>query len=188
MAEGGSLWPSLARSIVPVRLFQTATAPLSDNIARSILPQGHSISDSRRALWSFRKDRQGRLVVGAAPLFTAGVHGPISRIVADHIRTAFPQVGEVRLDHIWDGRVAVTPDRLPRLHDLAEGLHAGLGYSGRGIAMATGMGKVLAARVRGTPPEELPVPMTPLRPLPLHALSIPLARLHIGWLRLRDRA
>ncbi len=186
-AYGGNLWPSLARSIVPVRLFQSATAPLSDNIARSILPQGHSISDSRRALWSFRKDRQGRLVVGAAPLFTAGVHGPINRIVADHIRTVFPQIGDIRPERVWDGRVAVTTDRLPHLHDLAECLHAGLGYSGRGIAMATGMGKVLAARVCGTPPEELPVPTTPVRPLPLYALGIPIARLTIAWHRWQDR-
>lgn len=186
-AYGGDLWPALARSIVPVRLFQSATAPLSDNIARSILPQGHSISDSRRALWSFRKDRDGRLVVGAAPLFTAGVRGSVNRIVGDHIKMVFPQVGEIRLEHIWDGRVAVTTDRLPHLHELAEGLYAGLGYSGRGIAMATGMGKVLAERVLGKPPAELPFPTMPVRPLPLHALSIPLARLTIAWHRWQDR-
>ena len=70
---------------------------------------------------------------------------------------------------------------------MAEGLHAGLGYSGRGIAMATGMGKLLAERVLGTPLAELPVPASALRPLPLHALSIPLARLTIGWQRWQDR-
>lgn len=187
-AYGGDLWPALAKSIVPVRLFQSATLPLSDNIARSILPQGHSISDSRRVLWSFRKDRFGRIVAGAAPVFTHDVRSSVTRLVTSHIRSVFPQVGEVKLEHIWDGRIAVTTDRLPHLHELAEGLYAGLGYSGRGIAMATGMGKVLAARVRGTPPEELPVPMTPVRPLPLHTLSIPIARLTIAWHRWQDRA
>jgi len=186
-AYGGDLWPELARSVVPVRLFQTATAPLSDNIARSILPHGHSISDSRRALWAFRKDRQGRMVSGGTPIFTFDVRGTQRRMVTEHILKVFPQVGEVRLEHIWDGRVAVTTDRLPHLHELAEGVYAGLGYSGRGIAMATGMGKVLAARVRGTPMEGLPVPATPVKPLPMHALSIPIARLNLGWLRWQDR-
>jgi glycine/D-amino acid oxidase-like deaminating enzyme len=186
-AYGGDLWPALAKSIVPVRLFQSATLPLSDNIARSILPQGHSISDSRRVLWSFRKDRFGRLVSGAAPVFTHDIRGSVTRLVTGHIRSVFPQVGEVKLEHIWDGRIAVTTDRLPHLHELAEGLYAGLGYSGRGIAMATGMGKVLAARVRGTPLAELPVPAFPVRPLPLHALSIPIARLTIAWQRWQDR-
>ena len=187
-AYGGGLWPSLAKSIVPVRLFQTATHPLSDNIARSILPDGHSISDARRVLWAFRKDRYGRLVVGGAPVFTHNVRQSVGRMVADHIGAVYPQVGEVRLEHIWDGRVAVTPDRLPRLHELAEGVYAGLGYSGRGIAMATGMGKVLAARAAGTPMEALPVPATPMQPLPMHALSIPIARLTIGWQRWQDRS
>lgn len=187
-AYGGQLWPALARSIVPVRLFQSATKPLSDNIARSILPQGHSISDSRRALWSFRKDVNGRLVVGAAPVFTFGIRQSVGRIVAAHIKEVYPQAGDVQLEHVWDGRIAMTLDRLPHLHDVAEGLYAGLGYSGRGIAMATGMGRLLAERVRGMPLAELPVPVSPIRPLPLHALSIPIARLTIGWHRWQDRA
>lgn len=186
-AYGGTLWPGLAKSIVPVRLFQTSTAPLSDNIARSILPQGHSISDARRILWSFRKDAGGRIVAGGAPLFTTNIRQSLRKMVPDYIRTAFPQVGDIKLEHIWDGRIAVTPNRLPRLHELAEGVYAGLGYSGRGIAMATGMGKVLAARVRGTPLEELPVPATAMTPLPLHALTIPFARMNIAWLRWQDR-
>ena len=181
------LWPALAKSFVPVRLFQSATTPLSDNIARSILPEGHSISDSRRVLWSFRKDRYGRLVCGAAPVFTTDVRRSIPGMVAGHIKTVFPQVGEVRLEHIWDGRIAVTTDRLPHLHDVAEGVHAGLGYSGRGIAMATGMGKLLAERVRGKALADLPVPASPVRPLPVHALSIPIARLTIAWQRWQDR-
>ena len=185
-AYGGDLWPELARSIVPLRLFQSATTPLSDNIARSILPHGQSISDSRRALWAFRKDRDGRLVTGAAPLFTAGVRASMRKMVAANIRIAFPQVGDVKLDYIWDGRVAVTPDRLPRLHELAEGIYAGLGYSGRGVAMATGMGRVLAACVGGTPLGDLPVPASPLRTLPMHALSIPVARMTVAWMQWQD--
>jgi len=186
-AYGGDLWPSLAKSVVPVRLFQTATEPLSDNIARSILPQGHSISDGRRVLWAFRKDRDGRMVAGGTPLFTFDVRGTQRRMVTDHILKVFPQVGDVRFEHIWDGRVAVTTDRLPHLHELAEGVYAGLGYSGRGIAMSTGMGKVLASRAQGTPMAALPVPATPVKPLPMHALSIPIARLNLGWLRWQDR-
>lgn len=186
-AYGGDLWPALAKSIVPVRLFQTATTPLSDNIARSILPDGHSISDARRVLWSFRKDAQGRIVAGGAPLFTVNVRHSLRKMVADYIRTAFPQVDAVTLDFIWDGKVAVTTDRLPRLHELAEGVTAGLGYSGRGIAMATGMGKVLAAHATDTPTEALPVPASPVRPLPMHALSIPIARMTVAWHRWQDR-
>jgi glycine/D-amino acid oxidase-like deaminating enzyme len=47
--------------------------------------------------------------------------------------------------------VAVTRDHLPRLQELAPGLLAGFGYNGRGVAMATMMGRyspVGLARIR----------------------------------------
>ena len=81
----------------------------------------------------------------------------------------------------------MTLDRLPRFHELAEGVYAGLGYSGRGIVMATAMGKLLAERVQGTPANDLPVPVSPLKPVPMRSLLIPLARVRMNWWRFLDR-
>ncbi len=187
-AYTGNLWPSLARSIVPMRLFQAATEPLGDNVARTILPGHQGISDARRVLWAFRKDAEGRIVTGASPLFTMRPSRPLARISCEQLIRVFPQISEVRFQHLWDGRIAVTLDRLPRLFDLAEGVYAGLGYSGRGIAMATGMGKLLAERVQGRAAEDLPVLPGPVKPLPLRDLLIPLARARAAWWRLRDAA
>ncbi len=184
----GDLWPGLARSIVPMRLFQAATEPLGDNVARTILPGYQGISDARRVLWAFRKDADGRIVTGASPLFTLRPQGSLARMSCEQLIRVFPQIGEVRFQHLWDGRIAVTLDRLPRLFDLAEGVHAGLGYSGRGIAMATGMGKLLAERVQGRAAEDLPVLPGPVKPLPLRDLLIPLARIRAAWWRIQDAA
>jgi glycine/D-amino acid oxidase-like deaminating enzyme len=82
--------------------------------------------------------------------------------------------------------VAMTRDHLPHLHELAPGLLAGLGYNGRGVAMATVMGRLLALRALGTPAAELGFPVTPLRPMPFHALSGIGARATIQYLRLVD--
>ena len=187
-AYTGDLWPDLARSIVPMRLFQAATEPLGDNVARTILPGRQSISDARRVLWAFRKDAEGRIVTGASPLFTMRPSRALARMSCEQLISVFPQINEVRFQHLWDGRIAVTLDRLPRLFDLAEGVYAGLGYSGRGIAMATGMGKLLAERVQGRAAEECPVLPGPAKPLPLRNLLIPLARARAAWWRLRDAA
>ena len=185
-AYSGDLWPRLARSIVPLRLLQGATKPLSDNVARTILPERQGISDARRVLWAFRKDGQGRLVTGAAPL-VPGFRGPLRDLCTAQLKTVFPQVGDIEFEHLWDGKVAVTLDRLPRFHELAEGVYAGLGYSGRGIAMATAMGKLLAERVQGSPASDLPVPVSPLKPVPMRSLLIPLARVRMNWWRFLDR-
>lgn len=185
-AYSGDLWPGLARSVVPLRLLQGATKPLSDNVARTILPERQGISDARRVLWAFRKDGQGRLVTGAAPL-VPGFRGPLRDLCTAQVKAVFPQIGDVEFEHLWDGKVAVTLDRLPQFHELAEGVYAGLGYSGRGIAMATAMGKLLAERVQGTPAPDLPVPVSPLKPVPMRSLLIPLARVRMSWWRVLDR-
>ena len=60
----------------------------------------------------------------------------------------------------------MTRPKTPLMMRLAPGVIAGLGYNGRGVAMATMMGKQLAAAVRG---EEIDMPVQSLQPWPLHA-------------------
>ena len=87
---------------------------------------------------------------------------------ADHmVRWLFPQLGAPRWEHKWAGTIGFTPDHIPRLHEPAPGLYVALGYNGRGIAMATMMGKQLAAVAQGEDPD---MPVTPLRAIPFHAL------------------
>jgi len=180
------LWPRLRQTIVPVRSFHAATAPLGDNVARSVLPHGHGLSDTRQALWAFRKDRHGRLVTTAAPLFTAGARAAVTDTTIRRLSHAFPQIERPEPAFIWEGLIAMTPERLPRFHELAGGVYAGLGYAGRGIAMATAMGKLLAERCRGTPAAELPLPPTALKPLPMHRLVVPLSRSLVLYYRWKD--
>jgi glycine/D-amino acid oxidase-like deaminating enzyme len=50
---------------------------------------------------------------------------------------------------------------------LAPGLHAGMGYNGRDVAMATMMGKQLAMTVTGKQPD---MPVESMSRIPLHQL------------------
>ena len=61
----------------------------------------------------------------------------------------------------------MTLSHTPKLIGLAPGLHAGMGYNGRGVAMATMMGKQLAAVVLG---EQAHMPVEPMSRIPLHGL------------------
>jgi glycine/D-amino acid oxidase-like deaminating enzyme len=82
--------------------------------------------------------------------------------------------------------VAVTTDHMPHLHALAPGLLAGLGYNGRGVAMATVMGRVLADWAGGADPSTLGFPVTPVKPLRLHAFSRLGVRAAVQYLAARD--
>ena len=63
-AYTGDLAPPLGRTVVPVTSVQVTTRPLSANVAASILPMGHSPTDTRRLLFYFRKDAAGRFIMG----------------------------------------------------------------------------------------------------------------------------
>jgi glycine/D-amino acid oxidase-like deaminating enzyme len=80
----------------------------------------------------------------------------------------------------------LTPEHFPRLHELAPGLFAGLGYNGRGIAAATMMGRDLAALVGGATAAATVFPLEPLRPLPWHRAAPALVRALVQAYRLHD--
>ncbi len=165
-AYSGPLHRDLSRSVVPVCSVQVATAPLSPNVAASILPAGAHVSDARRLLLYFRKDAAGRFIMGGRGSFREGptlAQQARLRAVSERL---FPQLRGTRWDHAWGGLVAVTPDHMPHLHELAPGLMAGLGYNGRGIAMATAMGREMAHWSLGRAAGDLSCPVTPVRPLP----------------------
>ena len=99
----------------------------------------------------------------------------------------FPQLAGVQWRYKWGGRIAVTEDRLPHLHEPAKGLVAGLGYNGRGVAMSHVMGRVLAERVLGRAREELDFPVTTVRRIPFRAAQMMGVGAATWWMKLRDR-
>ncbi|MGO9804547.1 MAG: NAD(P)/FAD-dependent oxidoreductase [Steroidobacteraceae bacterium] len=185
-AYSGSLIGVLRRSFVTVPSFQVATAPLPAALRARILPGGQAASDTRHLLRYFRLDAGGRFVLGSRGVF--GVQ-PGPRTSRHHYRAVhelFPQLAGMAFEYHWGGLVAMTPDHLPHLHELAPGLLAGLGYNGRGVAMATLMGRLLAQRTLGMSDEELALPVTPVRPIPFHGGASLAARAAIQYLRALD--
>jgi len=181
------LWPGLRRSVIPVFSYQVATRPLTDNLRRSILSSGLPVSDTRRLLLYFRLDHTGRLLVGGRGRFRQTEEPRFYDNVVQGLNWLYPQLGPVEFDYYWAGQVAITLDHLPHFSELAPGLHTMIGYNGRGVAMATACGRLLAERARGTPLDELPLPAVPMKPIPLHGLRQPALAAAITWKRLLDR-
>jgi glycine/D-amino acid oxidase-like deaminating enzyme len=161
----GDLIPKLDKTVIPIAPIQIATEPLPDDVISSILPQGHTISDSRRVIMYARREPDNRMVYGGhgTPLKGGGLGG-FDWLIRDAIRV-FPQLKGVRWTHRWGGHIALTEDRLPHLHEPKPGLLIGLGYNGRGVAMSQIMGETLGKRALGTPAEDLPFPVTQIKPM-----------------------
>jgi len=177
----------LKRTVVPIQSIQVATFPLSDNIRRTILPYGHSASDSRRLLLYFRLDPQGRFVMGGRGAYDlAGTQRQMDALRKASLEL-YPQLGDTEWSYAWGGYVAMTADHYPHLNRVAPGIMAALGYNGRGVAMATALGRVLADWASDTPEAQLDFPVTDPQPIPFHFLRKPAVSAAVAWYRLRDR-
>jgi glycine/D-amino acid oxidase-like deaminating enzyme len=180
------LWPGLRLTILPVQSYQVATRPLPEEVRRQVLPGGQAVSDLRRILFYFRLDPEGRLLMGGrGPLDDAGDPALFARLESAATRF-FPQMGTPEWEHRWSGRVALTADHLPHMHEPKPGVLIGLGYNGRGVAMATVMGRMLADRALGSSPAQVGWPNTPITPIPLHAWRLPVMSLVVHWKRFQD--
>src|SRR5258708_158479 len=166
-----SIMPELRTEQVVLPFFHVATAPLGDNVRRTILPEGQGAWDTRTVLSAFRLDDAGRLIVGSVGALRgtgAGIHRSWAR---RHIRSLFPQLGDVALEHEWYGQIGMTNDHLPRLHAPAENMIALAGYNGRGIAPGTVFGRELARHVAGEGPlDEMFLAVTSARDARFRAL------------------
>ena len=177
-AYSEGIWPNLRQTFYGLFSVALATEPLSEAQQREILPGKVTISDSRLAIYFARYDRDGRLIfgcVGSSERIDAmGGYRRLKR----GLRTVFPQIGDIPIERKWAGRIAVTPEMMPHMHEPAPGILAGVGFSGRGIAMTSVMGRALSAKVLGAADEDLPFPIQPVTPIPFHGFTkrfIPLA-------------
>ena len=180
------LWPGLRRTVLPVQSYQVATRPLPEDVRRRVLPGGQVVSDLRRILFYFRLDPEGRLLMGGrGPLDDRGDPALFAGLEAV-ARRLFPRIDATSWEHRWSGRVALTADHLPHLHEPRPGVLIGLGYNGRGVAMATVMGKLLAERALGATHAEVGWPVTPIAPIPFHRWRLPAMALVVRWKRFQD--
>lgn len=180
-----ALWPGLRQTVLAANSFIVATRPLPEALRRSVLPGGEVCSDARRLLLYFKQDAQGRLLLGGRGPFAEPRQAGDWAHLEQSLTHLFPQLAGVPIDYRWSGRVALTQDFLPHLHEPAPGLSILLGYNGRGVALATALGRRMAQRLMGSE-EAFPFPASPIRRIPLHGLQ----RLYLGagiaWYRLLD--
>lgn len=185
-AYSDDLWPGLRTEVIPVRSYQMATTPVSDNVRKTILPQGHALSDTQGDLYFYRFDANGRLVTGGALIVRAGWEGRIRARIGERVATVYPQLGVPTFDYVWHGYVGVNQDRLPHIHELAPGVHAWTGCNGRGVALATAIGREFARAATGMAEQDLALPFSPVRPIAAHGLAVKLAPAALGLYRWRD--
>jgi glycine/D-amino acid oxidase-like deaminating enzyme len=184
----GHFWPDLAKTLIPVKVYQTASAPISDNLRGVVIRGNEAVSDTQRDIGAFHYDARGGLIVGGTHTIWHDAAARGRAAIVRKIRHTFPVLGDVAVEEYWEGVLAVTPDRLPRLTRLAPGvIFAGV-YSGRGVALSTNLGAIAAKWLSERLDDDaLPVEPGTMQPIPFHAIAVTLAQAIHPWHRLRDR-
>jgi glycine/D-amino acid oxidase-like deaminating enzyme len=177
-----ALWPKLRRAILPVWSFQIATAPVS-GVA---LADGVAVSDLRRVLRYFRRDRDGRVVVGGKGT-GGGPRGIGSfKLQQQTLTRLYPALAGTPVMFRWGGQVAILPDRLPRVFQLGEHALATFGCNGKGVAWNLALGPMLAEALLTGRHNALPIPVTHPAPIPLHGLRRVYVAAAGAWARALD--
>jgi glycine/D-amino acid oxidase-like deaminating enzyme len=80
-AYGGALNANLAKTYIPLRIFQIATRPLPQSVRRRLVPGNQCVSDTRRNLFTFRFDAANRLITGGMHILGPGAADRVPRAI-----------------------------------------------------------------------------------------------------------
>ncbi len=143
----GGLTPNLRKRLIPVASHIIATEELPDDLAKSLIPKGRTISETPRVLCYYRMSPDGkRVLFGGRARFTnvgPNISGPLlHKMMTDR----FQQLQGTKITHSWSGLVAFTNDFLPHMGQ-EKGMHYCLGCNGSGVGMLTYLGTQVAQRI-----------------------------------------
>lgn len=159
---GQALHPRLRNRIMPILSNSVVTRPLTpDEIAATRFQTRQVITDSRTLRHYYRLLPDDRLQIGSRSAIT-GADAPDRRhydLLLAGMRSKFPVLAGVAIEHSWWGWVDVSHDMMPRIvrPDAGKPLFYALGYGGNGVSFSAQAGRRMAALVAGAPARDLPI-------------------------------
>ncbi|MBB4008411.1 NAD(P)/FAD-dependent oxidoreductase [Allorhizobium taibaishanense] len=179
-------WPKLDRTFKIQRVFVAATQILPEEIRRSVLPRNTTIHDGRGDIYVYKYNAEGRIVASMFPMGRRGRDMAYTRqVMSERLKWLHPQIREdIRWDYFWFGELDMQYRTVPRLYDLAPGVAALTGLSGRGVPTGSMLGSILSEWALGIPQNELALKLEPLTSAPFYMAFAP--ALTLRYYRLRD--
>ena len=192
-------WPGFRRSFGVIADSMVATEPIPERLQQIGWTSHIGIADGREMLYYLRTTEDGRIVIGGGATGVAygGRIGPrvthdrrVAEVAARGLLWLFPQLEGVRFTHAWGGPIDHTASFTPFFRTLPPGnVHAGLGFSGHGLAQTKIGGRILASLVLGVRDgwTSMPVVGPEIAKAPPEPLRFPLVRLAAWGLESGDR-
>jgi glycine/D-amino acid oxidase-like deaminating enzyme len=143
----GDVTPDLKRRLVPVASHIIATEELPEDLAKSLIPKGRTIADTKRVLCYYRLSPDNRRVIfGGRARFTQVPPEVSAPVLHRYMIDRWPQLKGTKVTHAWTGNVAFAFDYVPHMgHD--NGMNYVLACNGSGVAMMTYLGHQTGRRI-----------------------------------------
>ena len=184
----GGLIPKLQQKAIPCGTQVIATAPLSVELQRQLLPQDNCIEDCNYLLDYYRLSGDGRLLYGGGVTYGDREPGKIEALIVPNMLKTFPQLKGVKVDYAWSGNFLLTLMRLPQFGRIGHNIYYAQGYSGHGVTCSHLAGKLISDAIQGQSERydvfaSLPQPNFPGGTL----LRVPLTAMGAWYYNLRDQ-
>jgi glycine/D-amino acid oxidase-like deaminating enzyme len=177
----------LRRRLVPVRSRIIATAPLSDNLMRQLMPKSVMCSETRKLHYYYRPSPDGRRILfGGRDGTIAGDPTWPTENLRRALTDVFPILNDVEITHTWYGHVAMNRDMIPRIFS-KDGIRYAAGYCGSGVVWARWAGQKAARQVLGVPDADSALDFRPPPAVPFFNGTAWFMPGVFAWLSLQDR-
>ncbi len=146
----GKLEPGIAGRMMPINNFMLATEPLDEALARRLIRDDCSMSDSLFVINYWKLSADNRLLFGGGETYTHRFPTDIKSFVRKYMLRIYPELADTRIDYGWGGTLGITMNRMPDFGRIGKHGFYAQGFSGHGVPTATLAGKLLAEAVAGT--------------------------------------
>ena len=144
------LEPRAAGRIMPINNYMLATEPLQEDLARRLIRDDTSMTDSLFVVNYWKLSADNRLLFGGGETYSRRFPADIKNFVRKCMLRIYPELADTRIDYGWGGTLAITMNRMPDFGRLSPRVMYAHGYSGHGVPIATLAGKLLAEVISGT--------------------------------------
>ncbi len=144
------LEPRNAGRIMPINNYMLATEPLPEDVARRLIRDDTSMSDSLFVIDYWKLSADNRLLFGGGESYTRRFPADIGSFVRKYMLRIYPELADTKIEYGWGGTLAITMNRMPDFGRLSSQVFYAHGYSGHGVPIATLAGKLMAEVISGS--------------------------------------
>ena len=142
----GALMPQLAATLMPITTYVLETEPLGSQLQEIVKYRG-AVSDTDRLDNHYRIVGDDRLQWSGQMSVRDTDPKRYARGLATSIRRIFPQLGDIKVAHIWSGTFGRTLHHMPQIGEVEPGVWVASGFGRHGLNTSALAGELIAAGI-----------------------------------------